>query len=147
MSVLKMVRCPACGKKKLLRSPCPCGGKVRARSRTRGAGWTAFLLTLVGTTATLVIVAAMINSAGHPLAAILVVASVFGLLSLFRLGYDFEDGIDIQNFLLPSPMDWGEKWASMFNFMEMDRPYFKAIYIGSLLALMISGVIFLSGRS
>ena len=143
MSDLKTIRCPACGKKKLLKSPCSCGGKARKKAgHSRTSGWIAFLLTLTGTTVGLIAIAALIDSSGHGLLSIIVVAGIFGLMTLFRLGYDFEDGISVQNFMLPGPLDWGEKIESFRNFFEMDRPYFRAIYLGSMLAMIIWFIIY-----
>jgi hypothetical protein len=66
------------------------------------------------------------------------------LLHLFRLGYDWDDGIDVRQRLLPGPLDWPVKIQSLVNFWTADRPFFRAAYLGGVLALFVVVVMLLS---
>lgn len=66
----------------------------------------------------------------------LVIASSL-LLRLARLGYDWEDGVDIAMFLLPGPLDWPQKRESLVNLLTSPRAKFRALYFGGFLAVFV----------
>jgi hypothetical protein len=70
------------------------------------------------------------------------------LVHLCRLGYDWEDGIDIRQRIFPAPFDWPVKLESLLNFWTSPRVYFRAVYLGCVLAAIVVLIMLLgsSGR-
>ena len=138
MSILTVGRCPACGKTKLLRQRCPCGGRGRTpreSSTTRhlviaGAwllGFTVLLLVIAGTIA----VMASTRWASGVLVGLMVIAT------LIQRGYDFEDGVEVQHTMLPPPFRWLTRLEMFFNFWQQDRPLWRCYRMATLLAVVM----------
>jgi hypothetical protein len=59
------------------------------------------------------------------------------VVHLFRLGYEWEDGIDVRQLLFPGPFDWPVKIERFFHFWTSPRPWFRAVYMGTVLAFIV----------
>ena len=130
MGVLRTIRCRSCGERHLLGQPCPCGGRPRTRSRSQ----TPLVIgTFVLTIIIIVSISMMIaDSTGKPILGILTAGGCWFLMTFWRLGYDWEDGVDMFRLLLvPFPFDFSAQWESFMNFWTRPRPYFRVIYIGA----------------
>jgi hypothetical protein len=66
-----------------------------------------------------------------------IVVVVWIIMQLLRLGFEYDDGIDFKQLLLPSPLDWGVKVDRIINFWTSPRLWFRAMYLGTTLALII----------
>ena len=137
MSILKLVRCPACGKTRLLRQQCPCGGRSRTTrepSTTRhvmiGLAW------LLGFTMVLLAIAGSIAIMASPKWASGVLLGLVVTAALIQRGYDFEDGVDVHHTMLPAPFSWLTKVEMFFNFWQQDRPLWRCYRMATLLAIV-----------
>ena len=137
MSIIKVVRCPACGKTKLLRQQCPCGGRGRTpgeSSTTRrvviGIAW------LLGFTVLLLAIAVTIAVMASPRWASGVLMGLVVTATLIQRGYDFEDGVEVQHTMLPPPFRWLTRLEMFFNFWQQDRPLWRCYRMATLLAII-----------
>ena len=137
MSILKVGRCPACGKAKLVRQRCPCGGRGRTpaeSSTTRrvviGCAW------LLGFTVLLLAIAGTIALMASPRWASGVLVGLVVIATLIQRGYDFEDGVEVQHTMLPPPFRWLTRLEVFFNFWQQDRPRWRCYRMATLLAIV-----------
>jgi hypothetical protein len=145
MSVLKTVKCPACGSRHLLGRPCRCGG--RQKPRAGGSRAVGVVLTFVLTALGIVAASLALAGAGRPGYGVALAVGAWLLVHLCRLGYDWEDGIDIRQLFFPGPFDWPVKIESLLNFWTSPRAQFRAVYLGTVLALIVVVVILLGGKA
>ena len=137
MSILKVVRCPSCGRRKLLRQRCDCGGRTPERTAEPaalamllGAAWVA------GFTLLLLTIALTIASTVSSGWATGVMWGIFMITVVIQRAYNFEDGIEVQNTMLPPPLRWLTKIEMFINFWHQDRPVWRAFYLSNPLALL-----------
>ena len=96
MSILKVVRCPSCGKRKLLRQRCDCGGRTLARTKNladwpllTGAAWMAgFTLLLLAIATTIAYTVSTEWATGS-------MWGIFMITVVIQRAYNFEDGIQV----------------------------------------------------
>ena len=145
MSALRTVRCPDCGAENLLGKRCPCG-KTAKDSRRRDAARR--LGRAIGVMLTFAVTASIITAASTALANATQPAWGLGLAfgmwcfaSLWRLGHDWDDGIDVWRLMFPAPLDWGVKWERFLNFWTDDRPYFRAVHLACIVATIVMLII------
>jgi hypothetical protein len=77
---------------------------------------------------------------GH-LRAITLILGVWIIMQLIRLGYEHDDGIDVWQLIFPAPFDWPVKIERTIHFWTSPRMWFRAVYLGCLLALVIVGYV------
>ncbi len=145
MSV-RTVKCPICGSTNLLVHPCACGGK---KKRSRGGVVRALgpLLVFVLTALGIVGGSLALLEMGHTGYAIALAVGAMFVVHLFRLGYDWEDDIDVRWRILPGPFDWPVKLESVKNFWLSPRRYFRAVYLGCGLAMVVVVIVLACGRA
>ena len=143
MSSQRVIKCPKCNQRHFISAPCgdSAGQKPKSGQSTVFSSLVVFIFTTLG----LIAIALALATAKGPGWGIAIVAGVYLLLQLCRLGYDFDDGIDIHTLFLPAPFDWSVKWERFFNFWTMDRPWFRAACIGSWVAMVVV-ILILIGR-
>jgi hypothetical protein len=69
--------------------------------------------------------------------AIAIVLGAWIIMQLLRLGYEYDDGIDVKLLLLPAPFDWNVKLDRLEHFWLSPQMWFRSAYLGSTLALVI----------
>jgi hypothetical protein len=147
MSAIRTITCPSCGKRHLIGSACPTDARA---ARTGSSRSNAIVLSLVVTALTAGLLSATSLAAadlwgrGYGIA---IVLGVWIIVQLFRLGYDFEDGIDLMKlFLLPFPWDWSARVERFVSFWTSPRLWFRAMYIGCSIALVAVIIVLANSR-
>ena len=80
-------------------------------------------------------------TAAHPAWGVALPFGLWCLAALWRLGHDWDDGIDVTHLLFPAPLDWGVKWERLVNFWTDDRPYFRAVHLACIVATIVMAII------
>jgi hypothetical protein len=140
MAAVRTITCPACGKTHMLGKPCPCGGKKRRANNAGGSRMVGVVFTFLLTAGAIVggsLTLAETKGTGYGVALAL---GAWLLLHLCRLGYDWEDGIDVRQRMFPGPWDWPVKFESVINFWTSPRAFFRAAYLGAMLAMIVVGI-------
>lgn len=143
MSALRTVRCPACGAENLLGKACPCAktGAGTAPRRAVFASALGVILTFIITACAIIGAALALAESDRPGYGIALAVGAWALAALWRLGHDWDDGIDVRQLIFPAPFDWPVKWERLRNFWSDDRPYFRAIYLGCVSGLILTLVL------
>ena len=135
MSIIKVVRCPACGKTKLLRHRCRCGGHGRLPQEPSTAKRVAIAaLWVLGFTTLLLLIITTLAFMLSPWWASFLMFGIMAFSILIQRAYNFEDKIEVHHTMLPPPFSWFTKLEMFFNFWQQDRPLWRAYYIASMLA-------------
>ena len=140
MSAIRTVRCKNCGAENLLGKACPCAGRKTVKSPSMPGKALSVLLTFVLTAACIIGGALALSSAGKPGYGIALAAGAWLLAAFWRMGHDWDDGIDVRQLIFPAPFDWPVKFERLINFWTDDRPYFRAIYLACWLALLVVAI-------
>jgi hypothetical protein len=136
MSALRTVRCPHCGAENLLGRACPCAGAI-ATPPSRFGRALSVVLTFALTAGAIIVAALALAESAKPGYGIALAVGAWLLAALWRLGHDWDDGIDVRQLIFPAPFDWPVKWQRLWNFWTDDRPYFRAISLGCFVALVV----------
>ena len=137
MTALRTVRCPNCGAENMLGKACPCAGRPKNKQPSAMGKALSVVLTFVLTAAAIVGGALTFAEAGRPGYGIALAVGAWLLATLWRMGHDWDDGIDVRQLFFPGPFDWPVKFERLINFWTDERPYFRAIYLACWLALII----------
>lgn len=141
MTALRTVRCPNCGAENMLGKACPCAGKGKAAGgRSKAPAFPpflGFLLTFLLTAAAIIGGALAFADAGKPGYGIALAVGAWLLATLWRLGHDWDDGIDVRQLIFPAPLDWPVKFERFINFWTDERPYFRAIYLACWVSFIV----------
>lgn len=137
MSALRTVRCPKCGAENMLGRACPCAGRPMNKPSSAMGKALSVVLTFVLTAAAIIGGAMAFAEAGKPGHGIALAVGAWLLAALWRMGHDWDDGIDVRQLFFPGPYDWPVKFERLINFWTDERPYFRAIYLACWLALII----------
>ena len=140
MSAIRTVRCPDCGAENLLGKACPCAG-TKVTKPSRAGRVLGVALTFVLTAAAISGGALALADAGKPGYGIALAVVAWLLATLWRLGHDWDDGIDVRQLIFPAPFDWPVKFERLINFWTDDRPYFRAIYLACWVALIVVAIV------
>src|SRR5688572_22237678 len=128
MSAIRTVRCPACGAENLLGKACPCAGTKATKRPSNAARALTVVLTFILTAAAISGGALALADSGKPGYGLALAVGAWLLATLWRLGHDWDDGIDVRQLIFPAPLDWPVKFERLVNFWTDDRPYFRAMY-------------------
>ncbi|NNF41868.1 MAG: hypothetical protein HKO59_15715 [Phycisphaerales bacterium] len=121
----------------MLSRRCECGGRSVETPGRKGSRLAGVMLVFVLTAAIIIGGALAVAAARGPGYGVAVAVGAWFLLHLSRLGYDLEDGIDVRQLILPSPLDWHIKLESLVNFWTSPRAYFRAAYLAGFAALVV----------
>ena len=138
MPALRTINCPNCGKRHFIGTPCSEAGGVKpAPQKSLLSRLVASLIIFMITALVLTAVALAVAESSKMGYGLAIVIGAWAVVQLFRLGYEWDDGIDVRQLIFPSPFDWPVKVERTIHFWTSPQPWFRAIYLGTTFALII----------
>ncbi len=125
----------------MLGKACPCAGTKTAKQTSNASTALAVVLTFALTAAGIICGALAFANAGKPGYGIALAVGAWLLAALWRMGHDWDDGIDVRQLIFPGPFDWPVKFERFVNFWTDERPYFRAIYLACWAALLVVAIV------
>ena len=134
--------CPTCGRRHLIGAACPpeAGKRVRREGMPRHQRIVVSLLVIAMTAAALSVLTIAVAEAWGQGRAGAMIIGFWVLMQLIRLGYEHDDGIDVWQLIFPAPFDWSVKIERTIHFWTSPRTWFRCVYLGTLIALVIAGI-------
>ena len=137
MSPLRVIKCPKCGVRHYIGHPCDVAESLSPKKQFNLGRAITIILVFAGATVLIVCVSLLVAEDRGKGYGVAIALGVYLTMHMIRIGHEWDDGIDFFKLMLPAPWDWSEKFARLLNFWTMPRPFFRAVYLASVLSLII----------